>query len=393
MGKLNAKSVLAAKPGRHGDGDGLYLVVKPTGARSWILRVVQQDNRRRDIGLGSIAKTSLAEAREKAAELRKHALNGRDPTAERDRKAFIPKTFRDAALAVHEAKKAGWGKKTADAFLSSLKDHSYPILGDLLVEHVDAADVARALNPIWTAKPAIAAKVRQRIGLVLSYSKASKWRTTEAPTQSLSHLLSRQGTSTPMPAMPYAQVPAFVEDLQGKAETMGRLALLFTIATAARSGESRQARWSHFDLDARLWNRPADLMKSKVAHTVTLNDLALSVLRRAAGHRLGNADTLVFPSKSGGALSDMTVSKIMRDAGSAYVPHGFRSSFRDWAAELMPNIPDAVAEAALAHAVPDKVVAAYKRTAFLEMRRQLLDAWGVYLDGKSNVLPLWAVGK
>jgi integrase len=134
-------------------------------------------------------------------------------------------------------------------------------------------------------------------------------------------------------------------------------------------------------------------MKSKVAHTVTLNDFALDVLRRAAAHRLGNADTLVFPSKSGGALSDMTVSKIMRGAGSEYVPHGFRSSFRDWAAELMPNIPDAVAEAALAHVVPDKVVAAYKRTAFLEMRRQLLDAWGVYLGGRSNVLPLWSAAQ
>jgi integrase len=389
MAKLNVKSVMSAKPGRHGDGGGLYLIVKPTLARSWILRVVV-DGRRRDIGLGSIAKLSLAEARERAAELRKHALNGRDPVTERDRKEFIPKTFKEAAQAVHEAKRVGWGSKTADAFLSSLADHAHPILGDLLVEHIDAADVARALKPIWTSKPAMAAKVRQRIGSVLSYSKASKWRTTEAPTQSLSQLLSRQGVSTPMAAMPYTEVPAFVKDLRSKTETMGRLALLFTIATVARGGEARNTRWSHIDLERRLWNRPADLMKSKVAHTVTLNDLALGILRRARALRIGQADTPVFPAKSGGALSDMTVSKIMRDAGLPYVPHGFRSSFRDWSAELMPNIPDAVAEAALAHAVPDKVVAAYKRTQFVEMRRQLLDAWGVYLSGDSNVLPLWA---
>lgn len=388
MGKLNALTVKNAKPGRHGDGGGLYLLVKPTGARSWLLRV-RVDGRRRDIGLGSIAKLSLAEARDEAAKLLKHALNGRDPIAERDRKASVAKTFRDAAKATHAAKADGWADKTAEAFLSSLADHAYPVLGDLLVEHIEAADIARALKPIWTSKPAMAVKVRHRIGVVLSFAKASKWRTTDAPMRELGHLLSRQEAGGSMAAMPYAEVPAFIAGLEAKPQTTGRLALLFAIATAARSGEVRQAHWEQIDLEKRLWHRPADIMKSKSAHTVTLNEYALGILRRARGDTKVPSG-LVFPSSANKPLSDMTLSKIMRDAELPYVPHGFRSSFRDWVAELMPTMPEAAAEAALAHSIPDKVVKAYKRTQLIELRRQLLDGWGVFLAGQSNVLPLWA---
>lgn len=389
MGKLNVLSVKNAKPGRHGDGGGLYLLVKPTGAKSWLLRV-RVDGRRRDIGLGSIAKLSLAEARDEAAKLLKHALNGRDPIAERDRKASVAKTFRDAAKATHAAKADGWADKTADAFLSSLSEHAYPLLGDLLVEHIEASDIVRALKPIWTSKPAMAVKVRHRIGVVLSYAKASKWRTTEPPMRELGHLLSRQEAGGAMAAMPYLEVPAFITGLEVKPQTAGRLALLFTVATAARSGEARQARWEQIDLEKRLWHRPADIMKSKVAHTVTLNEYALGILHKAKGDVTAPTG-LVFPSSTKKPLSDMTLSKIMRDAELPYVPHGFRSSFRDWAAELMPNIPEAVAEAALAHTIPDKVVRAYKRTQLLDLRRQLLDGWGTFLAGQSNVLPLWSV--
>lgn len=387
MGKLNALSVKNAKPGRHGDGGGLYLLVKPTGARSWLLRV-RVEGRRRDIGLGSIAKLSLSEARDEAAKLLKHALNGRDPVAERDRRSFVAKTFRDAAVATHAAKADGWASKTADAFLSSLAEHAYPSLGDLLVEHIDAADIARALKPIWTSKPAMAVKVRHRIGVVLSYAKASKWRTTDAPMRELGHLLSRQEVGGAMAAMPYADVPAFVASLDKATPTTGRQALLFAIATAARSGEVRQARWEQVDLAKRLWNRPADIMKGKVAHTVTLSEYAVGLLHRERGEQK-EPTGLIFPSRAGKPLSDMTLSKIMRDADLPYVPHGFRSSFRDWAAELMPTMPEAVAEAALAHTIPDKVVRAYKRTQLVELRRQLLDAWGVFLAGQSNVLPLF----
>jgi integrase len=187
-------------------------------------------------------------------------------------------------------------------------------------------------------------------------------------------------------------VPAFVVDLEAKVPTTGRLALLFALATAARSGEVRQARWEQIDLDKRLWSRPASIMKSKVAHIVTLNEYAVSILRRVKGER-GAASGLVFASAANKPLSDMTLSKIMRDADLPFVPHGFRSSFRDWAAEVMPNMPEAVAEAALAHTIPDKVVRAYKRTQLLDLRRQLLDGWGTHLAGQSNVLPLWGAAR
>ncbi|EQB16141.1 tyrosine-type recombinase/integrase [Novosphingobium lindaniclasticum] len=163
MGKLNALGVKNAKPGRHGDGDGLYLVVKPTGAKSWILRV-QRDKMRRDIGLGSLAALTLAEARVKAVELRKHALNGRDPIAERDRDRRPIPTFKEAAKKTHAALKSGWVGKSADAFLSSLETYAFPSLGNRRVDTIEAANIQKVLTPIWTTKPELARKLRMRIG-------------------------------------------------------------------------------------------------------------------------------------------------------------------------------------------------------------------------------------
>jgi integrase len=244
------------------------------------------------------------------------------------------------------------------------------------------------LAPIWLEIPEMARKVRQRASVVLNFAKAKGWRSTEAPGKSVTIGLARHTAGGNFAAMPYEQVPAFVADLEAKTETVGRMALLFTIHTAARSGEVRHARWSHVDLDKRLWHRPADLMKSKTAHTVTLTDAAIAILQRAALLREGEGDSLIFASTKQTPLSDMTLSKIMRDAKQPFTVHGFRSSFRDFAAEQMPTIPDAVAEAALAHVVPDKVERAYKRTAFLDMRRKLLDGWAAHLSGQQNVLRL-----
>jgi len=406
MGKLTPAKVKTVGPGRHADGDGLYLMVKPGGARSWVLRV-QYAGQRRDIGLGGVetstklermkadakkgligddltvmeqASLTLAEAREKALLLRRVAKAGRDPVAERDKDRAASPIFSVAVTRTHKALETSWGKREADAFLASLKQHANPSLGKRRVDLIDANDIAAALKPIWTDKPQIAQKVRQRIVKVLNYAKVKKWRSSEAPTKELSLLLGKQRKGGNMPSMPYADVPAYYQGLSETAETVGRLALMFVIATAARSGEVRQARWDQIDLDRKLWNRPASIMKSREAHTITLSDLAIAILERAKRYRRSDdRDALVFPARSGKAMSDMTVSKVMRDAKLPYVPHGFRSSFRDWAAEQMSHIPDAVAEAALAHAVPDKVVAAYKRTNFLEMRRGLLEGWAGYL--------------
>ena len=387
MGTLTALRVRNAKPGRHGDGGGLYLLVKDSGSKSWLLRV-QHDGKRRDIGLGSVAALSLAEAREKAAELRKHALNGRDPIAERDRDRRPIPTFREAAKAAHGDLKSGWAPKHAAAFLSSLEEHAFTPLGNRRVDTIDAALIRDMLAPIWTEIPSMARKVRQRVGTVLNYAQSKGWRANEAPLKAVTLGLARQATSSNFAAMPYSEVPKLVAEVTSRPQTAGRDALLFLLFTAARSGEVRSARWSHIDLDAGTWNRPAELMKNRLAHTVTLSRPAVDLLRRRFDQASPKGKDLVFPSRKGEQLSDMTITKVLKDAKVPFTVHGFRSSFRDWAAEMMPTIPDPVAEAALAHVVPDKVIAAYKRTSFLALRRELLSAWGAAIEADIRS-PFW----
>lgn len=255
------------------------------------------------------------------------------------------------------------------------------------MDEIDADDIATTLNAIWTTKAGMARKVRQRIGKVLDFAKAKRWRHGETPRHSVSTLVGKAKEGGNFSAMPHDEVPAYFSKLGSATETTGRLALMLVIATAARSGEVRSARWGHIDWDKGEWNRPAALMKSGKPHTVTLSVAALDVLRRAAGHtNSDDPDALIFTNRKGTAISDMTISKVMRDAKLSHVPHGFRSSFRDWAAEKMPQVPDPVAEAALAHAVPDAVVRAYKRTNFIDMRRKLLDAWGAFITSKGGVV-------
>jgi integrase len=403
MSKLTALAVKSAQPGRHADGKGLYLLVKPTGAKSWVLRI-QVDGVRRDVGLGALDLSSriarkadegendipvpllhrrlltLAEAREKAAILRSAAKAGLDPIAERDRERKSIPTFRKAAKAAHEALKAGWSEKNAKTFIASLENHAFATLGDKRVDAITAADITAAVAPIWTTKTDMGRKVRQRIVTVLNFAHGKGWRSTEAPVKSVSVGLPRQPKGGNYRAMPYADVPKFVATMQAKTATQGRRALLLLILTAARSGEIRRARWSQFNLEKREWNRPAEIMKEREPHTVTLSSAAVALLEQLSAERTVKGDGLVFPNRDGNLISDMTMSKVLRDAKEPYDAHGFRSSFRDWAAEKMPAIPDPVAEASLAHSVPDRVVKAYKRTKFIEMRRELLEAWGAFVE-------------
>lgn len=414
---LTDKSVTHAPPGRHRDGKGLYLLVKPKpgspekgGAKSWVLRV-QVDGQRRDIGLGTYAPPrsaeakrigadepeieipllqrkmlSLAEAREKALLLRTAAKSGLDPVAERDRDRKTIPTFKAAAHKAHEALKKGWAKRGADTFINSLTTHVFPTMGDKRVDLITAADIIEALDPIWMTKVDMARKVRHRISTVLNFAHSRGWRPSEAPSKSVTVGLSHQPKGGNYRAMPYSDVPSFVQAIQAKAETVGRQALLFQIFTAARPGEVRNARWGQIDFAKRDWNRPAEIMKGKDAdpHTVTLNDAAIALLKHVKAGREVKADDLIFVGQRGGKLSDMTMSKVLRTGKYPYDAHGFRSSFRDWAAEKMPRIPDPVAEAALAHSVADKVIAAYKRTKFPEMRRKLLAAWGSFVTSGAD---------
>lgn len=406
MYHLTSLSIKNAKPGRHADGNGLYLLVKPTGARSWLLRV-QVDGRRRDIGLGSFREAprklasdsaglitipilqrrvlNLSEAREKAELIRVAAKSGLDPIAERDRERKSIPTFKEAAEAAHNALKDGWNEKGAQVFLRSLENHAYPAFGHQRVDNITAGDITTALALIWMSKPDMARKVRQRISTVLNFSHSKGWRPTESPGRSVTIGLPRQPKGGNYSAMPYAEVPAFVMKLHSDVPTVGKQALLFQILTAARPGEVRAASWDQIDLVAREWRRPATMMKARESHIVTLNDMAVELLEMLKADRMPNVMGLIFPGKGGVMMSDMTMSKVLRTAGLPYDAHGFRSSFRDWAAEKMPAIPDPVAEAALAHAVPDKVVRAYKRTTFLEMRRELLAGWSGFLKPESDL--------
>lgn len=401
MAKLTALGVRNAKPGRHADAGGLYLLVKPTGARSWVLRI-QHMGKRRDIGIGAVnllprsesdseasdrlsvlekQTLRLEEAREKAAALRKLAKAGRDPVAERDREKVKIPTFAQAAKDAHEEFAKGWEPKHAAAFLASLELHIIPRIGARRVDSIDEAIVRDALAPIWSEKPAMARKLRVRIGQVLGYAKTRKWRSSGLDAKEMRRGLAMQSRGGNFAAMPYKNVPAFFAVQQAQPATVGRLALLFTILTAARSGEVRGATWDQIDLDAKTWTRPASMMKMKVGHVVALSAAAISLLERVKPY--SNGAGLVFPGAKGKPLSDMTLTKVLRSAGEACTVHGFRSSFRDWCAEQLPDMPAMVAEMALAHSVGTATERAYLRTDLLDMRRNLMAAWAGFLEGRS----------
>ena len=381
MGRLSATAVKAAKlSGRYGDGDGLYLLIGPTGSRSWICRV-QKNGKRRDIGLGSAKKVTLAQAREKAATVRSQVEAGIDPIFERRKELGIP-TFRQAAALVFAENKMSWrNAKHRAQWLSTLTAYAFPHFGDLAVSDVEGPHVRDALVAIWLDKPETARRVRQRIVMVIDWAIAKGYRTMPLPIAAMNKSLPKVRTKAAHhSALPYAQVPAFIGRLRER-ESVGRLAFEALVLTAARSGEIRLAVWSEIDLDGKLWTIPAERMKSGREHVVPLSQASVDAITRAHAYRETRSD-LVFPGvRSGKPLSDMTLTKICRDMEIAAVPHGFRSSFRDWVAEETDFDGD-IAEMALAHAIENKVEAAYRRGNLLEKRRLLMDAWGQYCVGK-----------
>lgn len=378
MGKLTATKVKAlTEPGTYMDGDGLMLVVTSKSSASWKLRAMVA-GKRRDIGLGSLKVLSLAEARDKASDLRRQIAQGVDPIAERKKIADPVPTFREAAASVHEEHKAAWKNgKHQDQWINTLTTYAFPKLGDRLVNDIEGPIIRDVLAPIWLSKPETARRVRQRIGAVLDWSYAKGYRPTEAPMRSLSKGLPRQPRKDGhFAAMPFTDVPKLIARLRERS-SVGRLAMEALILTAARSGEIRGATWNEVDLEAGMWTVPADRMKMGRVHHVPLAPEAMDVFRRAEALRVPCSD-LVFPGQRlKNQLSDMTLLKVMRDMETRVTVHGFRSAFRDWVAEET-SYPGEVAEAALAHAIPNKVEAAYRRTDFLEKRRSLMREWAVF---------------
>lgn len=289
-------------------------------------------------------------------------------------------TFKEAAEAYHESRKASWKSgKHADQWINTLRTYAYPVLGKLTVDRIDAPEIQSVLIPIWQSKAETAVRVRQRIATVLDHCKAMGWRDIEAPMRAVNTLLKglKQPKKGNFAAMPYKEVPAFMAKLEAKQPTAGGLALQFLILTAARSGEVRGATWSEIDFERALWTIPAERMKMGRAHQVPLPPGAMAVLKAAKGELLIQPDRIIFAGLKRQPLSDMTLSKALKsNGGDGYTVHGFRSSFRDWCAESGFN--NDWAESALAHSVPNRVEAAYRRTKFLDQRRGLMTEWSEF---------------
>ncbi len=379
MGNLTVVKVRKAeKPGLHGDGRGLYLRVKPSGAKSWVLRV-QFMGKREDIGLGSADEVTLEEAREKSAHLRKLARQGHDARAERDREKLRPYTFKQAYEAALAEFSKGWAERTKDSFTGAMERHALRPLGARRVQDIGGAELVAALEPIWTDKPQVARKVRQGVLQVLTFAKSRGWRTAVVPVASEIRMgLARQPKSVHHAAMPWRNVPELFAAEWAKEPAPTRLALLFIILTACRQGEARSAQWDHIDLARAEWRRPAELMKTREDHTVMLSPAALAVLDRV--RQFYDSEGLVFASiRKRVMLSDAAIPKVLREAGQSETLHGFRSTFRDWAAEARHDIPGDVAERALAHTVGTKVQQAYQRSSLAELQRDLMDSWGAFV--------------
>ena len=378
MGKLTAAGVRAIKAqGRYSDGNGLLLVCKASGAKSWILRV-QHNGRRRDFGLGSYDEVSLSEAREKALETRKLVRNGGDPSAAKNDSRRIlgqSTTFEGVARQYYDERKGDWhNPKHRRQWLSTLETYAFPTMGACEVSEVTSRHIREAVAPIWNQKQETARRVLQRITSVLDYAHSIELRESEAPTRSVRAGLGRQKNRPQHHAsLPYDQMPKLMNALAQK-EAIGALALRFTILTAARSGEVRRAKWDEVDWDEKVWIRPAEHMKAGIPHSIPLSGAALEILKLLEPAKRTEAG-LIFPSDSGKPLSDMTLLKAIKTAsGKQITVHGCRSSFRDWVAERT-SYPAAAAEAALAHTIQNKAEAAYHRTDYLEVRRAIMRDW------------------
>lgn len=381
---LSATKVRGVKePGRYADGNGLYLVVDPSGAKRWMLRTVVH-GKRRDIGLGGTKVVSLAEAREKATEYRKIARDGGDPIAIKRRAGKTVPTFKEAAEKVHEGHSKAWkNPKHSAQWINTLVNYAHPHIGDTRIDRIDTPDVMSVLLPIWLDKPETARRVRQRIKTVLDWATASGFRTGENPVDGVSKGLPNQPERVSHhAAMPYGEIPDFILKLRnGVAGPFTKLGLEFLTLTATRTSEVINADWSEIDIENRAWTIPAERMKANRVHRVPLSDRAIEIL--ATVKKLTDGKGFIFQGRSiGRPLSNMAFLKLLKSMDDTLTVHGFRSSFRDWASERT-NFPREVCEMALAHSIKDKSEAAYRRGDLFEKRRDLMASWGAFLAGSS----------
>jgi integrase len=385
---LSARQVDILKaPGRYGDGYGLCLQITPSGAKSWLLRY-ERNGRERWMGLGPLHTVGLKDARERARKARQQLLDGIDPIearrSERAKAALEASktvTFEEAATAYFDAHQTKWrNAKHRNQFISTLKEYVFPKLGKLAVADIDIGSVLSVLEPIWPTKTETASRVRSRIEAVLDWAAVRKLRTGDNPARwkgNLQHVLpARARLAKPQhhAALPYAEIPAFMTALRNRDGVAAR-ALEFTILTAARTGEVVGARWDEIDLTARTWTVPGNRMKAGREHRVPLSDEAVEILKALPREK---NNPYVFLGPRAGGLSNMAMAAVLRRMDWVEITvHGFRSTFRDWAAESTA-FPNHVVEMALAHTVGNKVEAAYRRGDLLAKRQRLAADWAKF---------------
>jgi integrase len=391
IGKLSPAKLRALNTlGTYGDGDGLWFNVGPSGSKSWLRRYMLR-GRAREMGLGPYPLVGPGEARARNRAAARLCLDGIDPIdqrrAERDARRQAEASavsFRDCAAKYIAANRSGWrNAKHAAQWDATLTAYAYPTIGALPVGAIDTGHVTKVLEPIWTTKPETASRVRGRIEAVLDYATTHRWRTGENPARWRGHLenvlpkRSKVAKVEHHAALPWREIGAFMAALAGQ-EGVAALALRFAILTAGRTGEVIGARWSEIDQRHAVWIVPAKRMKADREHRVPLSPAAMAVLREAGELKAGEADGFLFPGMKGGKpLSNMSLLMVLRRMRRGdLTTHGMRSTFRDWAAET--GKPADIAEAALAHVVGDKTVAAYQRGDLLDRRRRLMEQWAEF---------------
>ena len=387
MGKLTVSKVKSiTKPGLHSDGGTLFLRVAKGGSKQWIQRIVI-NGKRHDIGLGPVSLVSLKLARQKALINRVAVYEGRDPLAEKreaEREAAAP-SFRDAAAETYKALRPRWrSEQVARNWIRQLDRHAFKRIGSMPVDRIGPADVLRVLTPIWTTKPETGRRVRRYIKQVFAWAMSNELVTSNPAAEAINGALPKlPSVKKHLRALPYQEVPAALETVDGsRASIAAKLAFRMLVLTACRSGEIRMARWDEINEETATWVIPASRMKANKEHRVPLTGAMLGVLERA--REISDGSPLIFPSpaKPGHALSDMALTKLLRDTGLAKktTAHGFRTSFRNWCAESGKRRQDA--EAALAHVVGG-VEGAYFRSDLFERRRGLMESWGAFVHQES----------
>ena len=385
--RLKAKDIDKLTPGVHEDGGGLRLVVEPSGSRRWVQRITISGKRYKR-GLGPYPLITLDAARDSSIDMRRAAREGRDLAQERRQRAARATTFRQAFEAYFELKRQGLSNaKHLAQWPATMETYVFPKIGNRPVGDVTHADVLEVLKPIWYGKPETAKRVLQRMEAVFKSAILRGQREKASPCIGVAQELgTRHRKVEHHRALPYREVPPFIELLRGSSATPAtKLAFEWLILTATRSGETRGAAWTEINEAKAVWAIPPTRMKSGVEHIIPLSTRCLEIVRQARG--LSPNSVLIFPgSRTHEELSDMTLTKVLRDlgVGDQATPHGFRSSFRDWATEIN-KCREVVAEAALAHVVRDKTEGAYRRASYLAERRKLMERWASYCNGVSQV--------